>query len=125
MKFGLEDGDVMPLICFSPVKLVHWEPYLTQGCRKVLPRFLHFSSLGNIQCIMYLQKLIVSFAKIEGVKRPYFYFWGLNECPSALSKFIVRFGVQISMTELHILRVFLIQGAGLRKVPSPLIVTQR
>ena len=73
---------------------------------------------------MCLQKLIVSFAEIEGVKRPYFYFGGLSECPSALSKFIVRFGVQISMTELHIVRVFLAQGAGLRKVPSLLIAAE-
>ena len=118
MRFGLEDGDVMPLICFGPVKSVHWEPYFTQRCRQSFVLFSTFSSLGNIQFIVCLPKLIVSFAKIEGVKRAYFYFVGLNECPSALSKFIVRFGVQISMTELHIVRFFLAQGSGLRKVLS-------
>jgi hypothetical protein len=114
----------MPLICFSSVKSVRWEPYFTQGCRKSFALFSTFSILGNIQCIMCLQKLIVSFAEIEGVKRPYFYFGGLNGCPSVLSKFIVRFGVQISMTELRIVRVFLAQGAGLRKVPSLLIAAE-
>ena len=56
----------------------------------------------------------MGFVKIHGVKMPHFYFGGLNECPSALSKFIVRFGVQISITDLHIVRGFLAQGAGLR-----------